>query len=153
MVVTPLQLAAAYAALVNGGTVCSPRIGAVVRAPDRRIVRSISTPVRDHLPISARLRQDIISAMAAGAFGGFPLDTVRVGGKTGTAQSGLDTKYDTSWFASFAGLPGTCVAVVTIPQAGQGAREAAPAVRAVWEGIYGVGQAAAQPSPASGRRP
>jgi len=165
VLVTPLQLAAAYASLVNGGTVYSPRIGAVVRAPNGRIVRRIASPVRGHVPISARLRADIVSALydvpragtAAGAFGGFPLDTVHVGGKTGTAQSGLDTKYDTSWFASFAGLPGKpakYVAVVTIPQAGQGARAAAPAVRAIWEGIFGVGQApAAKPSPTSGRRP
>jgi penicillin-binding protein 2 len=148
VLVTPLQLAAAYAALVNGGTVFAPRLGAGVER-DGRVLRRITAPVRGHLPVSAGLRRDIVDALydvprwgtAAGAFAGFPLRKVAVGGKTGTAQVGVDTQHDTSWFASFAGPPGEppqFVAVVVIPKGGQGARAAAPAVRAVWEGIYGL---------------
>ncbi len=151
VLVTPLQLAAAYAALVNGGTVYSPRVGKTVMAPDGHVVRRLSCPVRGRLPVPAQVRKDIVSALydvprwgtAAGAFAGFPLDRIHVGGKTGTAQAGIDAKHDTSWFASFAGRPGEqpqFVTVVAIPKGGQGARAAAPAVRAVWAGIYGVGK-------------
>lgn len=164
VLVTPLQLATAYAALVNGGRVFSPRVAAAVRDPSGRVVRRITAPVRARLPIAASLRQNIVSALydvpragtAAGAFAGFPLDRVHVGGKTGTAQSGLSSQHDTSWFASFAGPPGQpaqFVAVVTIPKAGQGARAAAPAVRAVWEGLYGIGSPAAIPGLLDRRRP
>lgn len=161
VLVTPLQLATAYAALVNGGRLISPRIATAVRDPAGTVVRRIEAPVRGRLPISATLRNNIVSALydvpragtAAGAFAGFPLDRVHVGGKTGTAQAGLSPLHDTSWFASFAGPPGQpaqFVAVVTVPKGGQGARAAAPAVRAVWEGLYGIGQPAAIPGLLSG---
>lgn len=162
VLVTPLQLATAYAALVNGGTLFSPRIGAEVRNPAGKTIRRIEVPVRGRLPISAELRRNIVDALydvpvsgtAAGAFAGFPLDRVHVGGKTGTAQAGLNPLHDTSWFASFAGPPGQpaqYAAVVTIPKGGQGARAAGPAVRAVWEGLYGIGRPAAIPGLLDGR--
>jgi penicillin-binding protein 2 len=164
VLVTPLQLATAYAALVNGGRLFSPRVATAIRNPAGKVIRRIDAPVRARLPISAGLRQDILDALydvpragtAAGAFAGFPLDRVHVGGKTGTAQAGLNPLHDTSWFASFAGPPGQpaqFVTVVTIPKGGQGARAAAPAVRAVWEGLYGIGQPAALPGLLTGRQP
>jgi len=164
VLVTPLQLAAAYAALVNGGTVYAPRLAKAVLSADGKVLRRIDAPVRGHLPVSASVRMKIVSALydvprfgtAAGAFGGFPLGKVHVGGKTGTAQAGLNPKHDTSWFASFAGPPGQSpqyVTVVVVPKGGQGARAAAPAVRAVWEGIYGIGRKAAMPGLLSGPAP
>ena len=97
--------------LVNGGTLRSPRIATAVRDPAGKVVRRIPAPVNGRLPISAELRSNIVHALydvpisgtGAGAFAGFPLDVVRVGGKTGTAQAGLNPLHDTSWFASFAG--------------------------------------------------
>lgn len=150
VLVTPLQLATAYTALVNGGTLFSPRLAAAVMR-NGHVVRRIACPVRAHLPVSAAVRHDIVSALydvprwgtAAGAFAGFPLNKVHVGGKTGTAQVGTNTQHDTSWFASFAGPPGEppqFVTVIVVPKGGQGARAAAPAVRALWEGVYGVGK-------------
>ncbi len=50
--VTPLQLASAYAALANGGTLYSPRIGAALVRPDGRLVRRIVPPVVGHLPVA-----------------------------------------------------------------------------------------------------
>ena len=38
------------------------------------------------------------------------------------------------------------VVLVVIPKSGQGAKFAAPAVREVWEGIYGINRAAALPA-------
>lgn len=148
VLVTPLQLAAAYAALVNGGTVFSPRLGAALLR-DGRVLRPIASPVRGRLPVPAAVRDQIVSAMydvprwgtAAGAFAGFPLDRIAVGGKTGTAQVANDPAHDTSWFGSFAGPPGApaqYVTVIVIPGGGQGAQAAAPAVRAVWAGLYGA---------------
>ena len=51
--VTPLQLADAYAALANGGTLYSPRIGEALVSPvTGQVVQRINPPVVRHLPVS-----------------------------------------------------------------------------------------------------
>ena len=105
--VTPLQLARAYAALANGGTLYSPRIGEELLSPDGKVAQKINPPVVGHLPatkstlayIRNALPGVVTSGTAAGAFGGFPLNKVCVAGKTGTAQA--YGKLATSVFASF----------------------------------------------------
>jgi len=152
--VTPLQLASAYAALANGGTLYSPRIGEVLISPiTGKVVQQINPPVIRHLPVSGYALSYIRNALvgvvtqgtAAGAFGGFPLNQVCVAGKTGTAQ--LFGKNATSVFASFAPCSNPeYVVVVMVPDSGYGADVAAPAVRQIWDGIYGLeGHKAAVP--------
>jgi penicillin-binding protein 2 len=152
--VTPLQLANAYAALANGGTLYSPRVGEALINQDGKVVKRINPPVIRHLPVSGytlayirnALQGVITSGTAAPAFGGFPLSKVCVAGKTGTADvSGTQAN---SVFASFA----PCnhpkyVAVVMIPHSGYGAQAAAPAVRQIWDALYGLeGHKAAIPN-------
>jgi penicillin-binding protein 2 len=155
--VTPLQLARAYVALANGGTVYSPRIGEALLSADGKTVQKITPPVAGHIPVSkgtlayirSALAGVVTSGTAAGAFGGFPLGKVCVAGKTGTAQvaGGLAT----SVFASF----GPCndpkyVVIMMIPKSGYGADVSAPAVRQIWDGIYGLeGHKAALPGGAT----
>jgi len=152
--VTPLQLANAYAALANGGTLYSPRIGKALINQDGKVVKRINPPVIRHLPVSrytlayirSALRGVITSGTAAGAFGGFPLSKVCVAGKTGTADvSGTQAN---SVFASFAPCDHPkYVVVVMIPHSGYGAQAAAPAVRKIWDSLYGLeGQKAAVPN-------
>jgi penicillin-binding protein 2 len=152
--VTPLQLANAYVALANGGTLYSPRIGEALVSPTTgRVVHRINPPVVRHLPVSGETLAYIRSALAgvvtqgtaAGAFGGFPLSQVCVAGKTGTAQ--LFGKNATSVFASFAPCNDPkYVVLVMVPDSGYGADVAAPAVRQIWDGIYGLeGHKAAVP--------
>ncbi|HJY59859.1 MAG TPA: penicillin-binding protein 2 [Streptosporangiaceae bacterium] len=153
--VTPLQLANAYTALANGGTLYSPRIGEALLSPTTgQVVQKINPPVIRHLPVSGNTLAYIRNALAgvvtqgtaAGAFGGFPLNQVCVAGKTGTAQ--LFGKNATSVFASFAPCDNPkYVVVVMVPNSGYGADVAAPAVRQIWDGIYGLeGHKAAVPS-------
>ena len=151
--VTPLQLARAYAALANGGKLYSPRIGAAVLSPAGEVVRRITPPVVGHLPVArstlAYIRHAlagvVTSGTAAGAFGGFPLGRVCVAGKTGTAQ--VNGTQSTSVFASFAPCDHPrYVVVMMIPNAGYGAEVSGPAVRQIWDGIYGLeGHSAALP--------
>jgi penicillin-binding protein 2 len=151
--VTPLQLARAYAALANGGTLYSPRVGAALVRPDGRVVRRIVPPVAGHLPVAKPVLRYIRHALAdvvtqgtaAPAFAGFPLHTVCVAGKTGTAQ--VAGKLATSVFASYAPCshPKYVIAMM-IPASGYGADVSAPAVRQIWDGIYGLeGHRAALP--------
>ncbi|HEY1623304.1 MAG TPA: penicillin-binding protein 2 [Streptosporangiaceae bacterium] len=153
--VTPIQLANAYVALANGGTLYSPRIGeALVNPSTGKVAQWINPPVIRHLPVSGytlsymrnALAGVVTQGTAASAFGGFPLNKVCVGGKTGTAQ--LFGSNATSVFASFA----PCnhpkyVVLVMVPDSGYGADVAAPAVRQIYDGIYGLeGHKAAVPN-------
>jgi penicillin-binding protein 2 len=151
--VTPLQLANAYAALANGGTLYSPRIGEALVNPSGKVVEKINPPVIGHLPASsttlAYIRQAlqgvITSGTAAGTFAGFPLGKVCVAGKTGTAQ--VFGRNSTSNFASFAPCNDPkYVVVMMVPDAGYGADISGPAVRKIWDALYGLeGQKGALP--------
>jgi penicillin-binding protein 2 len=143
---SPLQLANAYAALANGGTLYSPRVGEALVAESGKVVRRISPPVIRHLPVSSNTLAYMRNALAgvvkgngtaASAFSGFPLNKICVAGKTGTAQN--FGKKATSVFASFAPCHNPqYVVVVMLPNSGYGADAAAPAVRQIWDGIYGL---------------
>jgi penicillin-binding protein 2 len=151
--VTPLQLASAYAALANGGTLYSPRIGEALLSPTGKVAERINPPVAGHLPASkatlayirSALQGVITSGTAAGTFGGFPLNRVCVAGKTGTAQ--VFGRNSTSNFASFAPCNNPkYVVVMMIPNSGFGADVSGPAVRQIWDAIYGLeGHKAALP--------
>ncbi|GAA4910040.1 penicillin-binding protein 2 [Streptomonospora salina] len=144
MLVTPLQLARAYAAIANGGTVYEPRVGRAFLSPDGERVEEIEPVEAGELPVDDRTLNYIQKALtrvpkegtASGAFGGFPQDRVSVAGKTGTATA--QGREDSSWFASYAPTDDPQFAVVAmIPEAGTGGSAAAPLVREIYEGIYG----------------
>jgi len=143
--VTPLQLARAYAAIANGGTLYKPRVGAALLSPSGKVVKRITPPVAGHLPVSRSTLSYIRSALvdvvtqgtAAGAFAGFPLNKLQVAAKTGTAE--VVGGQATSVFASFAPASNPkYVVVVMVPKSGEGADVSAPAAREIWDSIYGL---------------
>jgi penicillin-binding protein 2 len=143
--VTPLQLARAYAALANGGTLYSPRIGEALLSPAGKVVQKITPPVAGHLPVSRgtlgyikdALIDVVTQGTAAGAFAGFPLNKVQVAAKTGTAE--IFGGQATSVFASFAPASHPqYVVVVMVPKSGEGADVSAPCARQIWDSIYGL---------------
>ncbi len=150
VLVSPLQLAVAYAALVNGGTVFEPRLVKAIVAPDGTLVANVRAPVRGHLPVSPAILDYIRNAMydvplkgtAQDAFTGFPMGRVKVGGKTGTAEVDVQHGLATAWFASFAGRAGEAkprfVTVIMVDRGGQGGVVAAPSVREVWDSVFGL---------------
>ncbi len=146
--VSPLQLALAYAALGNGGTLFTPRIGKAIVAPDGKVLKTIDAPSRK-LDVSADVIGYLQNALHSvvsephgtgyAAFLGFPLDQYTIGGKTGTAE--VQGKIDTAWFASFGGpkdQPAQYAVVVMVSQGGQGGVTAAPAVRQIYDGLFGL---------------
>ncbi len=152
--VTPLQLARAYAALANGGTLYSPRIGEALLSSSGKVVSKIKPPVAGHLGVPRSTLDYIRSALvdvvtqgtAAGAFAGFPLNKVQVAAKTGTAE--VAGGQATSVFASFAPANHPkYVVVVMVPKSGEGADVSAPAARQIYDSIYGLaGHKAAFPN-------
>jgi penicillin-binding protein 2 len=151
--VSPLQLAVAYAAMANGGTVFEPRIAKAIVSPTGKLIKRIKAPVRDHLPLSQGDLDYLRSAFegvttstdppgtAVSDFVGFPFSKVTVGGKTGTAELS-NTNQNGSWFVSFAGPAGQkpqFVTAIEVDKSNQGAVSAAPFVRNMWDEIYGFG--------------
>ncbi|MGE5289421.1 MAG: penicillin-binding protein 2 [Micromonosporaceae bacterium] len=145
VLVTPLQLARAYAALANGGKLYAPRLGEALIAQNGKVKQRITPPVTGHLPVShatlAYIRRALADVTtrgtAAGSFAGFPLSKVFVAGKTGTAE--VAGGQATSVYASFGPLnKPKYVVVVMIPKSGEGADVSAPCARQIWDGIYGL---------------
>ena len=74
---------------------------------------------------------------ASFAFQGFPLDRIPVAGKTGTAD--IPPKAPVSWFAAMAPANHPrYVVVAMVEQGGHGATTAAPIVRRILEGLFGM---------------
>jgi len=148
--VSPLQMATAYAAIANNGTVYNPRVAKALVSPDGKTVKNIAPSVAGKLPVAEStleyLRQSMMDVTkrgtAAGAFNGFPLDQIPIAGKTGTAE--VDGHADTAWFASFSTQ---YVVVISLPDQGQGGIYAAPVARQIYQGLYGIGQPALLPAP------
>ncbi|MCW2899086.1 MAG: penicillin-binding protein 2 [Streptosporangiaceae bacterium] len=153
VLVTPLQLARAYAAVANGGRLVVPRLARAVVRADGTVVREFQPPAPKRLQVDPNvlgymrkaLAEVPMKGTAAGAFSGFDFAKVAVAGKTGTAE--VFGKDDTAWFASYApaGDP-QLVIVVMVTQAATGGAVSAPAVREIYEDIYGLnGKKAALP--------
>jgi len=139
--VTPIQLARAYAALANGGTLYAPRIAKAVVSPDGKLIKKIKPVVQGKVKSSAAVMKYVDNALLgtpkvgtlAWKFGGFPLDQVKVRGKTGSAE--VYGKQSTSWVATYTE---DYVVVMMVTQAGTGSGTSGPAVRAIWESLYGI---------------
>lgn len=159
--VTPLQLASAYGAIANGGTVYRPHVlkclaklnvSRPVSADeacrgDRMLVPEPASPkVIERVPVAPGALEFMRRAMAgvtvgegtaAEAFSGFPVDRVSVSGKTGTAQ--MKPRQPFSWFAAFAPVEDPQIVVVAlVEEGGTGAQIAAPIVRRVLESHFGI---------------
>jgi penicillin-binding protein 2 len=133
VLLTPLQLANAYATFANGGTRFEPRLS-VDEQP--RAVHQLGLTPAMRQPILEGLKGVIAreEGTAYYAFAGFPNATFPVAGKTGTAQ--VNNKHDTALFAAFAPAdnPQYAVAVV-MEEAGFGGTTAAPVARRILQGI------------------
>lgn len=149
VLVSPLQLVMAYAALANGGTVYEPRLAKGFLSADGRTYRTLPPVRKARLPVSADVLAYMRSALmgvtreggtAQRAFRGFPQGQVAVAGKTGTAE--VNGKAPTAWFASFAPADRPRFAmVVMVTEAGTGGTTAAPISRRIYEAMYGLGGA------------
>ncbi|MGY1451750.1 penicillin-binding protein 2 [Streptomyces sp. SS8] len=143
--VTPIQMATIYAALSNGGTVYEPTVGKAVVSPDGKTVEEIEPKKRGRLPMDAKTLRQTDKALegvatrgtAAWRFAdtGWPQKEIPMHAKTGTAE--VHGKQTTSWFATYTD---EYTIVMTISQGGTGSGASGPAVRAIYDALYGVGE-------------
>lgn len=143
--VTPLQLAAAYVAIANGGELLEPALVKEVRSADgtvlyrheRRVVRRVLSPA-----VARRVRQMLLSVVEGGGTAKrADLATFSMAGKTGTARRTVHGSYaNAEHIPTFVGLfPGDnpqFVILVKIDNpkgAYMGGLTAAPVTKAVIE--------------------
>ncbi len=150
VLVTPIQMAVAYAAIANGGTVVTPTLGRAVVDQDGRVLRDLVS-ARASRPLGLKkqnadiVRRGLLRAAngnggtATPVFGALPR-SAQVAGKTGTAEnpSGIDH----AWYVGYAPAddPEIVVAVI-VERGGQGANAAAPAVCQAMSAYLGFGPA------------
>jgi penicillin-binding protein 2 len=142
---TPLQMACIYSAVANGGTLYKPHIVSKVTDSSGKITRSVKGEKVRNVGIDpeilAIVRDDLVQVVTHGTgqspFAGFPLDSIPVAGKTGSAES--YGKQANAWFAAYAPADKPqYVVVVMIEEGGHGSSAAAPLARRIFENIYGI---------------
>jgi peptidoglycan glycosyltransferase len=141
MLVTPLQMAMVAAGIGNAGIVMRPYVVETVVSPEGNTVARTERERLDRAvgPVNAR---DISNMMVRAVEGGTGttarIPGYRVGGKTGTAETGVAGR-NTTWFIAFAGRPGrrpeVAIAVALERQSLTGGVTAAPIARAVMEAL------------------
>lgn len=139
--VTPIQMATIYAAISNGGTLYDPTVGKAIVSGDGKTVQEIAPQAHGKLPFKGNTRDEIDEALAGVAtrgsaawrFGGWPQDKIPMHAKTGTAE--VYGKQTTSWFATYTK---DYSIVMTISQGGTGSGASGPAVRNIYNALYGL---------------
>ena len=143
LLVTPLQMAMVAATIANGGVVMRPHVVDEIRAPNGKLVERIG-PHKVRRAISTQTAQEVNQMMQSVVTGGTgtseQIPGIAVAGKTGTAETGVNGKYDT-WFIAFApaDAPKVAVAVALENQTGFGATTAGPIAKALLEAILRSG--------------
>ncbi|MDN5893786.1 MAG: penicillin-binding protein 2 [Nocardioides sp.] len=140
-IVTPLQLARAYAAIGNGGDLYAPRIGKAIVDPEGKVVRRIKPRKQGTVKIPKGVLDYVDNALKgvtrqgtmSWRMGGFPLDQVEIRSKTGSAE--VYGKQSSSWVASYSD---DYVVVMMVSQGGTGSGTSGPAIRKIWESLYGI---------------
>jgi penicillin-binding protein 2 len=138
----PLQMAVAYAALGNGGTIVTPHVGMEIEDAAGRVLKEFDPKPRRKIHIDPGFRSDILEGLHEAAqspggtsdpiFGNFPIP---VAGKTGTAER--PGHADQSWYCILAPYPNPrIVTCVTIEEGGFGAQAAAPAAHTILEAYF-----------------
>ncbi len=133
---SPLQMAVAYSAIANGGTVVRPHLGMTIESETGQQLERIATPALRRVAIDPSDRQAILDGLhqstlddgtSADVFSGWNQAKFPVYGKTGTAER--PPRPDQSWYAAY--VPSATkpiVIVATVEDGGFGAEAAAPAV-------------------------
>jgi penicillin-binding protein 2 len=129
MAVTPMQMAVAYAAIANGGTIFWPRLVERIEPQDPAsggtTTNFPSGRVRGNIGVSGRslkiLRDAMLAETVEGTGQPSQVPGLQICGKTGTAQVMNERNQEvdrTTWFASFAPYEHPRYAVVVMVESG-----------------------------------
>ena len=147
---SPLQVALAYSAMLNGGKIYEPTLARAVVDAQGKVVKTITPKVHNTVPVKQSLFNYITKSLSfsrgwavSGAYA-YIGDKIQneIGGKSGTAE--VFGKQDTSWLATWGptykkngNTKARFVVVGMVEQAGTGATAAGPMVKRIWDGLLG----------------
>lgn len=152
---TPLQIAQAYGAIANGGTIYRPQVARGVVSADGKVVKRFDPKVSSKLPFSSQLISYLQTALrtipesgtASYQYGDFPLGKVPVAAKTGTAEIQTGSRQTTSLYASYAPADDPeYVVVMVVPEGGTGSGTSAPSVNEIYRALFGINGFAVNPA-------
>ncbi len=145
VLVSPIQMTQAYAAVYNGGTLVTPHVGDEIRDQSGNLVEDVSPGAEGHVRLDPVAREEMLEGFrrvtepkgtAAPAFIGSELSVL---GKSGTGEVG-NGEDPVNWFAGWAeDHEDDPLLVVVMVEGGEHSEvTAAPAVRKVLEAHYDV---------------
>jgi penicillin-binding protein 2 len=145
MEATPLQIANVAATVVNGGTLYRPHIVEAIRSPRGRIIKRFDHPIIRKVNVTKEALREVRAGMAkvtdpGGTAYGLKIDGLPFGGKTGTAEIGVNgSSANTTWFIAFAptAKPRIAMAVYMEQSGGYGAEVAAPVAQHILAEYFG----------------
>ena len=156
LLVSPIQMARAYSALYNGGTLVTPHVGKDIRDQSGEVVEEISPEPAGQVDATQAQIDTVVDGLrgvtekkgtAETIFKGSDLPTI---GKSGTGE--LPTGDYVNWFTGWTEGQDEPLVVVTMIEGGGAFQEgsemtAGPAVRHILEAYYGVEQSPEDPHP------
>ncbi len=150
--VTPLQIAMAYAAIANGGTLYYPQIIDHIETADGTTMYTYPPRVHNALPFKPDTLKviksglDMVVNSEIGTGYAYRLPNLSVAGKTGSAQviskrvsaNAVEYKYrDHAWFAGFAPIDNPKIAIaVFLEHGGSGSANAGPVIMEALDGYF-----------------
>jgi peptidoglycan glycosyltransferase len=141
LLVTPLQMAMVAGTIGNAGILMRPWVVERISSPKGRTLLKTKPERIDRAvrPTTARdVGEMMVRAVQAGTGTNAQIPGWRIGGKTGTAETGVEGR-NTTWFIAFAGKEGKrpelAIAVVLENQTSTGGQTAAPIARQVMEAL------------------
>jgi peptidoglycan glycosyltransferase len=137
--VTPLEMAVVAATVANGGRVPRPHLVREIQDYTGKVIKRIELPASDPIysdETATTLKDMMIDVVDNGTGRPAAIRSLRgeMGGKTGTAQTGIEGQAPHVWFIAFA--PGIAVAVVVenggnLADAATGGKVAGPIAQAL----------------------
>ncbi len=150
--VSPIQMAMAYAAVANGGTLLRPYMIQEIRKPDGRVERTEPLEIRRVMSKDTALRMEslLTDVVKSGTGQNAALPNVTICGKTGTAKKVSENGRgyeDGLYIPSFVGYVVdrdpkiVCLVMVDSPRKGSyyGSQVAAPVFKNIVNGILNIG--------------
>lgn len=141
VLVTPLQMASAVAAIANGGALWRPKIVSEITNPEGQTIKKINPEIIRNNFIDANylkiVREGMRGAVTEGSAYLLNDLPIKVAGKTGTAQVTNTFRKTNAWFVGFAPYNDSEIAVaIIIEGAGEGSTAAVPVAKEVFNWYY-----------------
>lgn len=141
---TPLQMAIAYSAIINGGMILKPMPALRIQTYDGKVVKSFENEESEKVEINKENLQKVMASLSSvvndpggTAYVAARSKLVRIAGKTGTAQvvgsKSLVKRKNNAWFIGYAPDDDPEILVTSVVEEGEHGTAAGPIARNIIE--------------------